>query len=74
MEIGKKETTPEVPVQEQFVKTNEISIRAIDFEKIITLIGIIIAPIDLTTTKFKIEVEYDPVNPRVKMKYFKSEK
>lgn len=69
----KKETSPEVPVQEQFLKLNEISINAADFEKLIALIGVIIRPIDFTK-KFKIELNYDPENPRAKMEYFKSKK
>lgn len=72
MEIGKKETAPEVSVQEQLLNTDEISINAADFEKLIALIGVIIRPMDFTK-KFKIELNYDPENPRVKMKYFKLE-
>lgn len=67
-----KEVDPEVPVQEQYIKTNEMHIRAIDFQKIIALLGAMIEPICLTS-KFKIGLNYNPKNSTVELDYFKSE-
>ena len=63
----------EVPVQEQFVKTNVMHINSIDFEKIVAVAGVLIKPIDFTK-KFQIVLDYDPEQSKVKLKYFKSEK
>ncbi|MBN1071176.1 hypothetical protein DVV81_08330 [Clostridium botulinum] len=73
MEKGdEKKTALEVPVQEQFKKTNEIHINATDFEKLIVLLKTVTKPIDLSK-KFKIILSYDPKLPTVEVDYFKSE-
>lgn len=71
--IQQIETAQEVPIQEQYSKTNVIHINSIDFEKIVTLAGVLIKPIDFTK-KFKIVLDYDPEQSKVKLEYFKSEK
>jgi len=72
MEENKKKTAQEVPVQEQYVKTNEIHIDATDFQKIVTLLEVMIKPINFTS-KFKIVLNYEPNNSKVELNYFKSE-
>lgn len=70
--MKKNEIAPEGPVQEQYIKTNEIHIDAIDFEKIVALLGVMINPIDFAS-KFKIVLNYNPNNRKVELNYFKSE-
>jgi hypothetical protein len=73
LEIGKKETAPEVPVQEQLKHTHTMHFNSIDFEKLVAAAGVLIGPINFSK-KLRIILDYDPKKHRVELEYFKSEK
>ncbi len=66
-----KETAPEVPVQEQLLKLNEIHVNSNEFIKLITMLQVILKPIDLKDD-ISIKIKHNSNSQTINFEYFKS--
>lgn len=67
-----KETAPEVPVQEQLSKYNEIHVNSNEFIKLITMLQVILKPINFDKDT-DIIINYKLKSQTIVFEYFKSE-